>query len=268
MASERYSDNTESTLRNSDERDPEDMHDDENSPLLAEDERSDEGYHDDHSHPQTSAVSSLLRCIRTPKDGKRSCLKRWPSILALALLCIIGIVILLMGFVAPQVAKEYAQQAATFEPTRLSIDSYTDSGVVARVQGQFSMQPAKVHKQAVRNLGRFGAWVARYVEIGSTDVQVSLPGHDGIVLGTASVPSITLGLTSGRITPIDVLVNLYPGPQDGLRQVAKEWVDGQFDDYVAEARAEVPVRSGILHLGKQFISQTVSLPGKPPSRRC
>ena len=163
-----------------------------------------------------------------------------------------------MGFVAPQVAKEYASQAAQFEPTRVSIDSYTDTGVVARIEGQFKMNASRVHKKAVRDLGRFGTRIARYVELGQTAVDVALPAYGDTVLGTATIPSTTICIINGRENHIDMLVNLEPGSQEGLRQLANDVVEGRFTDYTVKAIANVPIRSGILRLGKQSISQTIS----------
>ena len=261
MANQRDPDHTDSTLRPSQDLYPELAADDENTPLLSNEQRSEEPQNDDRSHPQSSAVSSLLNYVRSTNAKKRSCLKRWPSLLALAILSTIAIVILVLGFVAPQVAKQYAQHAANFEPTRLSIDSYTDTGVVVRLQGAFQMDASRVHKKSVRSLGRFGTRIARAVEISQTEVEVSLPGHDGLVLGTALVPSMKLCIINGYMNPIDILVNLEPGPQDDLRQVANEFVEGRFDDYTLEAKADVFLRSGILRLGTQSLSQLFSLQG-------
>lgn len=251
----------DTTHRSTEDVDPDVHEDDENTPLLAREEGAN-AQHEDRSLPRASAVSSLLRSIRGPGSGQKNIRKRWPSLLALAILCIVIFVILVLGFVAPQVAKEYASEAAQFEPTRLSIDSYTDTGVLARVEGFFEMDASKVDKKSVRDLGRFGTRIAKYVEIGQTNVQVSIPAYDGLVLGTAMIPSIVVSIVNGRKTNLDVLVNLEPGPQEGLRQIANDWVDGRIREYVMEAKAHVPLKSGILSLGKQFISQTVSLDGK------
>ena len=251
-------DASDETLRDSNE---DFVHDDENSPLLAREEGV-SGQHDDRSQPRSSAVSSLLR-INSSESGKKSLLRRWPSLLALAILVIAIVVILVLGFVTPQVAKEYASQAATFEPTRLSIANYTDTGVIARVQGHFELNADHVEKNSVRNLGRFGTWIARTVETDTTSVQISLPLHGDILLGTATIPPLNLWIVNSWVTPIDVLVNLAPGPHEGLRQVVHDWIDGKIDEYVIKATAVTSLKSGIARIGQQTISQTLSIDCKP-----
>lgn len=245
--------------RASEDVESEPFHEDENTPLLPREGAS--AQHDDRSLPHLSAVS-FLRSINGSNSEKRSLLRRWPSALALATLCVAVVIILVLGFVTPHIAKEYASQAAQFEPTRLSIDSYTDTGVVARLEGHFTMDASKVTKKNVRDLGRFGSRLARYVKIGDTNVEISLPKYSGIILGTATVPSTEICIMNGCETAIDTLVNLQPGPQEDLRQLANDWVDGRFDEYVVEAKADVSLTSGFLRLGKHSISQVIALGGK------
>ncbi|KAL9080950.1 MAG: hypothetical protein Q9159_007470 [Coniocarpon cinnabarinum] len=259
MAHQRPLDSTESTLHEPSDGDLEHVDYDESTPLLSGQNENDENVRQNQPQSASSAVSSLLKCLRNPHTGKRSCLQRWPSVLALALLCIVAVIILALGFVAPQIAKEYAEQAASFTPSRLSIDSYTDTGVVARVQGTFEMDSSRVHKSAVRHIGRFGAWCAGKVEIGDGDAEVNLPGHSGTILGYATIPKVSVSLLNDHITPVDMLVDLIPGPRDGIRQIAKEFVDGEFNDYEAEIKAAVTINSGILRLGKQSISKQIRL---------
>ncbi|KAK5127373.1 hypothetical protein LTR85_006712 [Meristemomyces frigidus] len=217
--------------------------------------------HDDRSQPQreTSARSSLLSSLHgTGKAGKR----RWPSILALLLLCLVVILIIIFAFLAPSTVEQYAQQAVVFEPTSLSIDSFTSSGVRARIQGDFSMDARRVHKKPVRDLGKFFTYIAREAESGQSEVEVSLPEYGNVVLGTAEVPGIKVDLRNGHTTHVDFLSDLHPGDVDGIRRIANDWIDGRLGRLRVLGKASVPVKSGIFSLGKQRLQQEMLFANK------
>jgi len=207
------------------------------------------------SNTRRSSAASLLRTIQGETKSRR----RWPSIVALVLLCIIVLLIMVLGFFAPQTMKEYAEQAVTFEPTSLSIASLTQTGVQARIQGDFKLDSSRVGKLSVRNFGRFGTWIASKAESGQSTVEVSLPEFGNIVLGTAEVPSIVVNLRDGYTTHVDFLTDLTPGDKDAIVKLARDWVDGRLGQLRVLGTAQVPVKSGVLSLGKQTIMHTMLL---------
>ncbi|MGG6497368.1 UNVERIFIED_CONTAM: hypothetical protein NY603_31050, partial [Bacteroidetes bacterium 56_B9] len=77
---------------------------------------------------------------------------RWPSLIALLILCIVAALIIIFAFVAPTAVQQYAAEAIVFEPTSLSIDSFTATGVRARVQGNFKLDSTRVKQASVRRL--------------------------------------------------------------------------------------------------------------------
>nr|OQO20770.1 hypothetical protein B0A51_11897 [Rachicladosporium sp. CCFEE 5018] len=181
--------------------------------------------------------------------------RRWPSLLALLLLCILAITIMVFAFIAPSVVEQYAQQAITFEPESLSIDSFTSSGVRARIQGDLVMDASRVDKKFVRDLGRFGTWIAREVESGRSFVEVSLPEYGNVLLGTAQVPPIKVGIQNGDITHVDFVSDLHPGDVDGIRRIAHDYLNGRLGQLRVLGEANVPLKSGLFSLGKQSIRQ-------------
>lgn len=152
-------------------------------------------------------------------------------------------------------------QAATFEPTSLSIHSFTTHGVRARVQGDFTMDASKVNKKPTRDLGRFGTWIARKVETGESTVEVSLPEYANVILGTATVPSIKVDVRNTHTTHIDFLTDLQPGDVDGIRRIAKDWLDGTLSELRVNGKASVPIKSGLFSFGTQTISQSLLFAG-------
>lgn len=231
------------------------------APLLPEnvDHRN---YGDAPEHDQNSSTAaSTLRSLQDGATRKNQWWGRWPSIIALTVLLIVLIVILGLGFAAPEVAEQYAKEALTFEPTDLSIDSFTSSGVRARIQGDFKMDASKVHKKPVRDLGRAGTWIARAVESKPTTVEVYLPEYGNVLLGSADVPSITVDIRNGHTTHLDFISELTAGDLDGIRRIANDWLDGSLHQLRVRGNADVSVKSGIFSLGTQTLSQDILFQG-------
>jgi hypothetical protein len=230
----------------------------EETPLLAREDRGDD---DEQETGQTSATTSLLRSLGGSGDDKTPFWKkRWPSILALVLLCVV-VVFIMLGFLATEGIEEYAMQAADFKPTKLALDSLTPTGVKVQVEGDFKMDASKVKKQSVRNLGRFGTWIAREVESGPSSVDVYLPEYGNILLGSAKVPSIKVNIRNGHTTHVSFFTDVEPGSFDGIRNIADEWLRGNIGKIRVKGKAEVPLKSGLIHLGTQTVEQYLELQG-------
>ncbi|KAI4258465.1 MAG: hypothetical protein LQ352_001216 [Teloschistes flavicans] len=207
--------------------------------------------------PDQQTATSSLRSLQEggSKKGKNS--RRWPTIIALTVLTLVLLVILGLGFAAPEVAEQYAKEAMVFQPTDLSIDSFTASGVRARIQGDFMMDASKVHKKSVRDLGRFGTWIARAVESKPTKVEVYLPEYDNVLLGSAEIPSIVVDIRNGHTSHLDFVSDLTAGDLDGVRRIANDWLDGRLGQLAIRANANVKIKSGIFSFGTQTLSESV-----------
>lgn len=210
----------------------------------------------------SSAASSMLRRLQEQNPVQKSRLARWPSLVALTLLCITAAVIMVFAFIVPGVVQEYAMQAMVVEPTNLSIDSFTSTGAIARVRGTFTMDASRVKKKAVRDIGRFGTWIAKVVESQPSVVEVVLPHYGQDVVGTAEVPSVKVNIRNGHITPIEFLTHVEPGSKDVLRRVADDWVKGRMQDLEVRGTAKVTLKSGLIALGTQSIMHNLWLQGE------
>ena len=201
----------------------------ENTPLLSRIDSAPR-YDGESNHETSRRPSPATRSLRTIQNGGsiRSTKgdRRWPTVVAIITLALVAVVIILGAFFAPAVVQEYAKEALVIEPTNLSIDSFTASGVRARVQANFRMDASRVGSKNVRNIGRFGTWVARKVESESSKVEVYLPEYGNILVGTAAVPPVVVDIRNGHITAIDFLTDLEPGNIEGIRQVANDWLEG------------------------------------------
>ena len=235
----------------------------ESTPLLSRDvdhrDYGDAPRDDGATSPAASSLRSLQHGVF---GGKGERITRWTTVLAVTILCLIVIAILGFGFAAPAVVEEYAQQAPVFEPTNLSIDSFTSSGVTARIQGNFAMDASKVSKKSVRDLGKAATWVARKAESRHSKVEVVLPEYGNILLGSADVPPLVVDIRDGHVTHLDFLVELTAGDVEGIQRIGKDWLDGRLNRLRVQGKAEVPLKSGIFGLGTQTVSQDILFEGR------
>jgi hypothetical protein len=172
------------------------------------------------------------------------------------------IAILCLGFAAPAIVEEYAQQAVVFDAKDLSIDSFTADGVRARVQGTFTLDASRVRRKAVADIGRMGTWIAREIETRESQVKVYLPEYGNVLLGIATVPALKVNIRNNHVNTIDFLTDLEAGDVDGIRRIANDWLDGQLGSLRVQGVATVPLKSGILSLGTQRISQSMLFEGQ------
>ena len=226
----------------------------ESTPLLSR-------QNDDHNYGVSTPDRSSSHSLQDGEPGKSDTHRRWPTVAALSVLTLVVIAILGLGFAAPAVVEEYAMEAMVFKPTDLSIDSFTSSGVKARIQGDFMLDASKVHKKPVRDLGRAGTWIARAVESKSSKVEVRLPEYDDIVLGTAVVPPMVVDIRNGHINHVDFLTDLEPGDVAGIRRIANDWIEGRLGELRVRGSAEVALKSGLFSLGTKRISEVLTFKG-------
>ena len=234
---------------------------DESTPLLSRDpdrEEDDEtAREDDPANTDFVPVPSLYG------DSIHKGKTRWraPTIIAIVTLTLFLIAILAFGFALPAIVKEYAEQAAIFDPQDLSIVSITSSGVKARVKGDFVLDASRVDRKPVRDLGKFSTWIAIAVKATPSNVHVYLPERDGAVLGTAQLPPVVVSVRNGEVTHLDIVTDVEPGEFDDLRQIAKDWIDGRLSELRVTGKADLALKSGIFSLGTQTVSKDLVFKG-------
>ncbi len=241
----------------------------ENTPLLS---RSDDTPRYDGSSDQEDdrdrLPSPAANSLRSIQNGRRASSpsakggRRWPTIVAVTLLGVVVVAIILGVFFAPAAVEEYAKEALVIEPTNLSIAGFTPTGVKARVQAKFRMDAARVKNAHVRNIGRFGTWIARQVESQESKVEVYLPEYGNVLVGTAVVPKVVVDIRNGYTTAIDFETDLEPGDVEGIRQVANDWLEGRLDQIRITGKVDVGLKSGFLPLGIQTISESLVFEGQ------
>lgn len=215
---------------------------------------------DEESLPSPSATSWRPRWM-AGNSAKKANRLRWPIVVSLALLTAGILVILTFAFAAPAVMKEYAQEAAVFEPTAISIDSTTPDGVRARVQGDFVMDSKRVKGNSIRKLGKFATWIAREIDTGDSDVEVYLPEYGNILIGNAALPSIKVDVRNGYHTKVDFLTDLTAGDLKGMHVIAMDWIEGRLGRLSIKGRATLHLKTGLLNLGTQILTDTFTLEG-------
>jgi len=192
--------------------------------------------------------------VQQSSKSKRS----WPFIFAIGGLSIALILALVFGFATPAAVQAYVKEALSFEPDDISIESFTDTGIRARIQGTVWLDADKVHKKSVRDLGRFATYIAKEVESGESHVQVFLPGYDNALLGSAKLPPTKINIRNGHYNWIDKIVDLEPGDPKGIRRVAQDFMDHKLKAVEVEAVASVAVKSGLFS-ANQKVTQFLTL---------
>jgi hypothetical protein len=238
----------------------------ENTPLLS---RSDDtprydGADDEDEDRIPSPAATSLRSLQKGQGSTKSTKggRRWPTVVAVVVLGLVVLGLIAGAFFTPAIVEEYAKEALVLEPTNLSIDSFTATGVRARVQALFRMDASRVKNKHVRNIGRFGTWIARKVESQESKVEVYLPEYGNILVGTAAVPQVVVDIRNGYTTPIDFLTDLEPGDVEGIRQVANDWLEGRLGQIRVLGKADVGLKSGLISLGTQSISESLEFEGQ------
>jgi hypothetical protein len=183
-------------------------------------------------------------------------------LVALLLLSLSVILVMVVAFFAPSIAEQYAKEAVVFDPTNLSIDSFSTTGVKARIRGRFRLDASRVKNEAVRNLGRAGTSIARKVETESFTLAVYLADYENSLLGAATIPKIEFDIRNGHFTDVDIIAEVVPGEADSIRQIANDWLEGTLERVRLRGIATVPLKSGIFPLGTQKISETLNFEGQ------
>ncbi len=236
-------------------------HSNESTPLLSRDDNY-ANYSDETANGAVgSPAATSLRSLQDGQSAKGRQSSRWPTAIALTILSLLAVTILSLGFAAPAVVEKYAKEAMVFNPTDLSIEDFTTTGVRARIKGTFQLDASRVHQKVVRDLGRAGTWLAKAVKSGDSQVSVFLPEYSDLLLGTADVPPIVVDVRDGHTTYIDFVTDLEPGDVEGIRQIANDWLNGRLGRLRVLGKADVHLKSGLFSLGTQSISESLVLEG-------
>ncbi|PHH65118.1 hypothetical protein CDD81_3249 [Ophiocordyceps australis] len=234
----------------------------EQTPLI-----SDEGHtnqHHNHGDTNSDETAPLLsrqqaRPASTKHRGKGRSKWRWASLSAIAVLAVLVITIIVLGFVLPPAVKEYAEQAVVIEPTSLSLESLTSSGVRARIQANFRLDGSRVADDTTRRLGRFATAIVRTLGTGETKVDVLLPHYGDSLLGVAVLPPMTLDLVDGHNNQLDFVTEIMPGDAETMRRIVNEWLEGKLDQLKVTGAASLRLQSGIMPLGTHFVMESLVL---------
>jgi len=209
------------------------------------------------SHTDSNTEHETDGHIESPEEPTKRKIQ-WPIVAAISALSVFMLLALIFGFATPSAVEQYVKEAMQFEADNLSIESFTDTGIRARVQGTVWLDASKVHKKPVRDLGRFATYIAKEVESGETHMDVFLPGYGDLLLGSAILPPVKLNIRNGHYNWIDIVADLEPGDIEGIRRVADDFINHKLSDITVRAVVNAPVKSGLIRLN-QKVTQFVTL---------
>lgn len=237
--------------------DPEPGH--ESAPLLSG--SATPRYEGDDQGPGNGADTASIRSHRSDGSTKKAPRRRWPSIIAMVVLGLLSIAIIVVAFFVPAAVEEYAKQAVVLEPTNLSLESITTDGVRARIQANFRLDGSKVKSDDVRRIGSVATWFVRELGTDATNVNVFLPEYGNIMLGSASIPPLTVKI-NGENTAVDFTADLVPGEAEGIRMIANEWLEGRLNRLRFTGKADIKLKTGIIPLGTHAVSESLTFEGQ------
>ncbi|KAF5533570.1 hypothetical protein FNAPI_12644 [Fusarium napiforme] len=234
----------------------------ETSPLL---NRSDDEHHSDDSEreqngrvsnePQSRAAWSLWSICNKKTSTKAPW--RWPSIIAIALLGIVVILIIILGFLVPPAVKEYAEKAAVLEPTNLSIENITSDGIRARIRANVYLDGSRVDNKNSRRIGKAVTGIMRKLETKETTVNVYLPDYADALAGTAIIPPLVVDVVNGHTNELDFVADVNPGDAEHIRKIANDWLEGNLKHLKVVGKTKVHLKSGIIPLGAHDVAESM-----------
>ncbi|KAL4937550.1 hypothetical protein BDV06DRAFT_232533 [Aspergillus oleicola] len=171
------------------------------------------------------------------------------------------IVILVLAFIVPALAKQYVKEAAVFKPTNLSVESATSEGVKTRVQADVVLDANRVRSAPVKNIGRFVTWIGSEVETGESHVDVYLPEYGNALVGSATLPPIKISIRNSHVNHLDFEADLVAGKVEGLHSIAVDWLEGRLEHLLLQGKATLHLKSGLLSLGEQSLVDSITYKG-------
>lgn len=238
---------------------------DENAPLLAAGNNTIPRYDGEEQEEQEehNSVRSVSTASGVPVPKVEG--KSWASIAAIIGLSLAFTCIIIGAFVIPASVEQYGKHALVIEPKGMSIDSFTRTGVRARVQADFYLDASRCKNSAMRNVGRLGMYVAHYLESEPTEVKVYLPEYDNMHVGTAKVPKVKASVRNGEVTRLDFVADVKPGKITNLQRITDDFMRGRMGELTMKGMADVPVSCSWLPwipLGTTKLAPTIVLEGK------
>lgn len=230
----------------------------ESEPLLATDaDAADTSY---GSQTVTGDAASDAPSSQGPAKPKSK--RRWPSLVAMLLLGSVFIVVIVLGFLVPPAVQTYIEKAVVLEPTALSLDSISFTGIRARVQGNFRMDASRVEDNTARRIGRIAMSIMRTVGAEQTHIQIFVPGYGDAMVGSAVVPSLDLNLVDGQNTFIDVVADMKLGDNASIKKIVNDWLTGKISELEVRSATALQLKSGFIPLGTHDIVETMVLEGQ------
>lgn len=207
--------------------------------------------------PPTCSVHGAPSLHSPPSTAPRG----WSKLIILVLLCTGVVAVLFIGLFVPSATAQYAREAVVLDVSNLSIESFTDHGVRARIQASVVIDASRVESHAIRNLGMVGTWLAREVSTKESKVSIYLPDYGEGVLGTATVPATVLNIRNNQTTLIDFVSEVETGSLDIFRRVANDYLNGGLELVRVRGDVDLALKSGLFRLGTQRISEEMTFEG-------
>ena len=188
--------------------------------------------------------------------------RRWCTFIVLILLCVVSLGILLIGFFAPAAAERYAREAVILNVTSISVESFTHDGMKVRVKADVKVDASRVNNGFVRNMGKVGTLAVRVISIEEGWLNVFLLDNKTTPLGKVKLPPMVVDVQDGHTNSYDIFTDVEPVSLETAKKLAEDYLDGNLHSVKLMGTTELNMRSGILPLGNQRLSETLEIEGK------
>lgn len=233
----------------------------ESEPLLSGDASEENpSYGSQAPVPADANDAASVASSRSAKAKKSD--RRWPSLIAILVLGAVTVAVIVLGFLVPPAVQTYIEKAVVLEPTALSLDSISLTGIRARIQGNFRMDAARVEDDTARRIGRIAMSIMRTVGAESTHVKLYVPNYDNAMVGSAIVPPLDLNLVDGQNTFIDVVADLKLGDNASIKKIVNDWLTGKISELEVTTATALQLKSGFIPLGTHDVVESMVLEGQ------
>lgn len=210
-----------------------------------------------HDETEGDVEADYVETASTKDNGKRY---RRATIIAASILSIMALVVLVVAFVTPSAAREYANQATSVDLKSVKLESFTDDGLTMRIFATTHIDPSKVTNGFVRNVGIFGAWLVGSVSVTIPQIFLTLPKmQDSLVANASVLDPVRICLKKDMDHQIDMLSIITPGDLEVIKGLAYQYANGNMDSLLVRANADVNIKKGILGFGKSSLQQDILL---------
>jgi hypothetical protein len=197
---------------------------------------------------------------QSPSTFRRK--RSWWTILSVIILLIITVNIIVFAFVIPSSTQSYATQATTYSLQNVQVEDYTETGFVATVQVNVTIDASRVSSKGARNLGLFATSIFKHVYTEPCNVSILLPQYNGVQVAFANLPALTIDVRNHHINLLNITSNVTITNEAVAVQLVGDYLAGRRHEIDTIGETDVHIKAGIIPLGRHHVRQEIVVRGR------